>query len=94
MAILTKPDGSFEQVRPADPSAGFSLEELYRYLHCTTVEMVSLGSGVTMWLDEHGKAREIHEVNAVATALPARAGGMPGDYVVGRALLCNPDEVK
>lgn len=43
------------EVSPKDPEAGFTLEELYPLLSCTTIEVVSLPDGQMMIIDEEGK---------------------------------------
>ena len=94
MAVLIKPNGNVSVVKPANPEQGFTLDELYKLVECETVQMVNLLGNKTMWIDEEGKFREVHEVNEMATTMLHKAGGMPDDYIVGNALICDEGEVK
>jgi len=46
-----------------------------------------------MWIDEEGKFKP-HQVNIEATLLLQKAGGIPGDYVAGIALITEKNEVQ
>lgn len=70
----------------------FTLAELYRWVDCTTVELITLADGRLMWLDEDGKGTG-KQINAEATELLRKAGGIPGDFVVGTVLITASDEV-
>lgn len=86
MATLIQPDGTCSDVRP--PGAEFHLADLYAALACECVEAIDLADGRVMWLDEEGKfAQPPRPRNAVATALLAEAGGIPGDYIAGPVLI-------
>lgn len=94
MAILIDPDGSQSEVHPRNPRKGFSLEELYGLIECTTVQAISLADGRTMWMDEEGKLSTVLFVNEKATEMLLSAGGMPADFVVGKVLISERGEVK
>jgi hypothetical protein len=95
VATLLKPYGAEVEVKPSDPKKGFSLKELYSLITCITVEMITLSDGRTMWVDEEAKLKpNPHAPNRKATQLLAKAGGMPGDVVLGNALICSKGEVK
>ena len=91
MALLIKPDGDQVVVRPQD--GYFSLEEMYDYLECGCVQIIALHDGRLMWIDEEGKLKP-HRINPVATELLARAGGIPGDYIAGSALVTEISEIE
>lgn len=93
MAILITPAGKERTVAPADPKRGFTLTELYSLVECTTVQAISLADGRLMWMDEEGKFRTVLAINTKATVLLSLAGGMLGDFVVGKVLITSRDEV-
>ena len=86
MARLLLPDGSERVVMPADAQAGFTLEEIYALLSCDMVEAIPVQHGY-MLIDEDGKHKKDLAKNPAATTLLAQAGGIPGDYVLGAALV-------
>lgn len=94
MAQLLRFDESCDEVFPIDAKSGFSLPELYTLIGCEMVEAVYLDDGRIMLIDEEGKLRKGHLVllNEPATELLRRAGGMPGDYITGNALICTEEE--
>lgn len=69
--ILIKPDNSVEAIMPADPEAGFSLEECYEYLDCTCITTVGLADGRIMVVDDESKLKDGWEkdINIQATQL-------------------------
>ena len=90
MAILIKTSG--EQVEVSPQETRFTLEQMYSLLGCGCVQVIFLDDGRIMWIDEEGKLKP-HQVNHVATELLARAGGIPGDYIAGSALITDNNEV-
>jgi len=94
VAKLIDPDGSEQEVFARNPKRGFTLDELYALIECTTVQAISLADGRTMWMDEEGKLGTVLFVNEKATELLLDAGGMPDDFVVGKVLISAPGEVK
>lgn len=93
LATLLEPSGKETQIAPKDAARGFTLQELYSLIHCTTVQEIELADGRSMWMDEEGKFRSILEINHKATRLLELAGGDPGDFVVGIVLITPPNEV-
>lgn len=93
MATLIKVSGDIEAVFPADATQGFTLDEMYALLDCQYVERIITSNERDLWYDEEGKMRGA-AVNVVATNMLARAGGIPGDVIVGDALLTEEGEVK
>lgn len=92
MATLYKWTGEVEAVTPRNKKKGFSLPELYRLLDCEMIEAVYLPGGLAMVIDEDGKFNRPQEVNREATELLKGAGGIPGDWIAGHALVCDDEE--
>ena len=90
MATLIKPDG--EQLSVTPKNEIFTLEEMYDLLECSCVQIIQLHDGRIMWIDENGKFKR-HYINPIATILLKMAGGGPGDYIAGSALITDFSEV-
>jgi len=91
MATLLANDGTMAEVSAR--GSCYSLDEMYSLLECSRVEAVHLQDGRIMWIDEEGKFKP-HQVNIQATLLLQKAGGIPGDYVAGIALVTERTEVQ
>jgi hypothetical protein len=91
MATLIANDGTMAEVSAR--GSCYSLDEMYSLLECSRVEAVYLQDGRIMWIDEEGKFKP-HQVNIQATLLLQKAGGIPGDYVAGIALVTERTEVQ
>ena len=83
-----------KEVFPRNPKKGFTLDELYWLIGCSTVQAITLADGRTMWMDEEAKLSTILVVNEKATDLLLEAGGMPDDFVVGKVLISTKGEVR
>lgn len=97
MALLLRVDGTRTPVTPATPAEGFTLDELYAHLGCSTVEVLYLPDGRMLVMDGDGKVTPVpfrKPTNHEATSLARLAGIAPLDYVVGDVLLCDKDEVR
>lgn len=94
MATLLR-EHTASRVTP-DNGTDFSLDELYRHIGCSTVEVLYLPDGRTLWFDEEGKIGPDGPKprNGAATRLARTAGIADGDYIAGTALLCAEGEVK
>lgn len=90
MATLIKTDGEAIEVSPQNNQ--FTIQEMYALLECSCLEVVYLSDGRIMWIDENGKLKR-HHVNHRATWLLIEAGGIPGDYIAGSALITDVTEV-
>lgn len=90
MATLIKPDGEQLPVTPKNET--FTLEEMYDLLECSCVQIIQLHDGRIMWIDENGKLKR-HYINPIATVLLEMAGGGPGDYIAGSALITDTSEI-
>ncbi|MCL7489729.1 MAG: DUF3846 domain-containing protein [Desulfobulbaceae bacterium] len=91
MATLIANDGTVTEVYAKD--TWFSLDEMYSLLECSRIEAVYLQDGRIMWIDEEGKFKP-HQINIEATLLLQKAGGIPGDYIAGIALITEKNEVQ
>ena len=91
MAIRIANDGT--KIEVSAQGSWFSLDEMYSLLDCSRLEAVYLQDGRIMWIDEEGKLKP-HQVNIQATLLLQKAGGIPGDYVAGIALITGKNEVQ
>jgi hypothetical protein len=94
MAKLIYVDGGEREVFPKSTRRGFTLQELYDLIPCTTVEHIELADGKGMWMNEDGKYDPNLKPNARATELLHAAGGIPDDRVVGNVLITDRGEVR
>lgn len=96
MATLIRTDGTTTEVRPERPAEGFKLAQLYALLGCDMIEIVRLGDGYIMVIDEEGKCKDPIVVNPAATyfAKDVAQAIAPDDCIVGHALVCRDSEVK
>lgn len=96
MAILLREDGTTDEIKARDPDKGIQFDgEAYVLLDCEMIQVIYLDDGRLMLIDEEGKLRQdVKPVNLEATRLFERAGGMPGDVIVGPVLILNDDELK
>jgi hypothetical protein len=94
MAKLIRFDGGEDNVFPADPSTGFTLQECYTLIGCEIVEVVYLENGQLMIVDENGKLRNdwIERINPVATQLFYAGRAITDDLITGNALICDDKE--
>ncbi|PTY02604.1 hypothetical protein DB346_08630 [Verrucomicrobia bacterium LW23] len=91
MATLYKTDGTATPAVPANGSH-FTLAEMYKLVGCHTIERVGLSAGRAMIIDEDGKWSG-KKVNDNATRL-CQLRLMPGDVIVGDALLVEKGEMR
>lgn len=88
MATIIKTDGTKQEVTPAN-GKDFKLAEMYQHIGngCDMVQAINLADGRMMWMDEESKLKATPPpANREATVLLAKAGGMPGDVVLGNVL--------
>ena len=91
MAKRIANDGAMNEVSAKE--TWFSLDEMYSLLNCSRLEAVYLQDGRIMWIDEEGKLKP-HQINIQATLLLKKAGGIPGDYIAGIALITERNEMQ
>lgn len=82
------PSNCIESIFPTNMRS-FTLNELYKIIGCETVQMIYLADGRMMWMDEDGKSKPGLTLNSKATKLLQQAGGIPGDYILGKVLITN-----
>jgi hypothetical protein len=91
MADLYHYEGGITKVEPRYPDKNFRLEELYKLLDCTTVQVIQLRTKEIMIIDEEGKLRPDakKKVNLRATRIyNANFGATDPDIIIGSALVC------
>lgn len=89
MALVLEVDGSRRPVEPASPPS-FTLEEL-QGLVSGYIELVSLGDGSLLVINEEGKLQGF-AYNEQATAR-ARGYLFAGDYIAGPAVVVSEQEL-
>ena len=94
MAYVIHPNGQERIVTPEGPDGKMDYDQIRKEVDCDLVQCIELDGGRTMWLDEEGKFNPHLEANPKATELLRETGGIPGDFVLGRALICGPAEVE
>jgi hypothetical protein len=72
--ILFTPDGAVSVVQR--PTQQDTLRWLYGTIGCHTVDVVELGDGLSLWLDDEGLLTESPRLNLPATALAASFGDL------------------
>lgn len=91
MSKLLWTNGSRTTVAPKDAKKGWTLEELYKLLDCTMVEVVRVGKveGIPhiLIVDEEGMMKANAQMNVTAFEYAKRP-------IVGKALLCPTSEFK
>lgn len=91
MAKLITPTGVTE-VKPEN-GKDFKLDQLYRLLNCEMIQVVNLGHGNIMILDEEGKCKDVQVYNLIAT-MKTRGILADDDVIIGNALICKSSELK
>lgn len=93
---LLAPDSAHPQpVLPAN-GTNFELEELYRLLDCSSVDVVRLTEELILIIDDEGKFRTPAYLNLLASYLwhtyqPSARGV---DTIVGRAIYCHTSQLQ
>ncbi len=95
MAFLISAETSrLSEVLPKNPATGFTLDELYALLNCSTVEIVYLRNGTILIIDEDGKYTSKAK-NALATGVAKALEGIrPDDYIVGDAIHADGHDIQ
>lgn len=91
MARLLPVNGNSRDVSPANGKF-FVIDELYKLIGCTMVEVVPLPDGRKLVIDEEGKLQD-KPLNLVASFM-AKDWLQPDDFISGTALLMTDDEVE
>ena len=87
-AKLLKASGEVMEIEPKN-GTDFKLDELYKHLQCSLVEVINLNQNDIMVVDDEGKwASKVINVNATKCAQENQAI-IFWDYIVGDAIVCN-----
>ena len=88
-AKLLKASGEVVEIKPKN-GTDFKLDELYKHLNCSLVEVISLNQDDIMVVDDEGKLKVNNVINVNATMLAQENRAIVfWDYVVGNAIVCN-----
>ena len=88
-AKLLKASGEVVEIKPKN-GTDFKLDELYKHLQCSSVEVINLNQDDIMVVDDEGKLTSNNVVNVNATKLAQENRAIVfWDYVVGNAIVCN-----
>ena len=88
-AKLLKASGEVIEIKPNNDT-DFTLDELYKHLQCSLVEVINLNQDDIMVVDEEGKLASNNVINVNATTLAQENRAIVfWDYVVGDAIVCN-----
>ena len=93
-AKLLKASGEVVEIKPKN-GTDFKLDELYKHLNCSLVEVISLNQDDIMVVDEEGKLKANNVINVNATMLAQENRAIVfWDYVVGDAIVCNKKMIR
>lgn len=88
-AKLLKVSGEVMEIEPKN-GTNFTLDELYKHLQCSLVEVINLNQDDIMVVDEEGKWASNNVINVNATMLAQENRAIVfWDYVAGDAIVCN-----
>ena len=86
-AYLTNGEEGAIEISPKN-GTNFHLEELYKMLDCSLVQVLYLKNDIIMIIDEEGKFKESNIINLTASVLYNAQFGKLIDPVVGKAIVC------
>ena len=88
-AKLLKASGEVMEIEPKN-GTDFKLDELYKHLNCSLIEVVNLNQDDIMIVDDEGKLTSNNVVNVNATKLAQENQAIIfWDYIAGNAIVCN-----
>ena len=88
-AKLLKASGEVMEIEPNN-GTDFKLDELYKHIQCSLVEVINLNQDDIMVVDGEGKWASNNVVNVNATVLAQENRAIVfWDYVAGDAIVCN-----
>ena len=88
-AKLLKASGEVVEIEPKN-GTNFTLDELYKHLNCSLIEVVNLNQDDIMVVDDEGKLTSNNVVNVNATKLAQENQAIIfWDYIAGDAIVCN-----
>ena len=87
-AKLLKASGEVVEIKPNN-GKDFKLDELYKHLQCSLVDVISLNQDDIMVVDEEGKYTS-NVINVNATVLAQENQAITSwDYIAGNVIVCN-----
>lgn len=93
-AKLLKVSGEVMEIEPKN-GTDFKLDELYKHLQCSLVDVINLNQDDIMVVDDEGKLKANNVINVNATMLAQENQAIIfWDYIVGDAIVCNRKMVR
>ena len=93
-ARLLKFSGDVMEIEPKN-GTDFKLDELYKHLQCSLVEVINLNQDDIMVVDDEGKLKANNVINVNATMLAQENQAITSwDYIAGDAIVCNRKMVR
>ena len=93
-AKLLKVSGEVMEIEPKN-CTDFKLDELYKHLQCSLVEVINLNQDDIMVVDDEGKLKANNVINVNATMLAQENQAITSwDYIAGDAIVCNRKMVR
>ena len=93
-AKLLKASGEVVEIKPKN-GTDFTLDELYKHLQCSLVDVINLNQDDIMIVDDEGKLTSNNVVNVNATKLAQENQAIIfWDYIAGNAIVCNRKMVR
>ena len=93
-AKLLKASGEVVEIKPKN-GTDFKLDELYKHLQCSLVEVINLNQDDIMIVDDEGKLTSNNVVNVNATKLAQENQAIIfWDYIAGDAIVCNKKMIR
>lgn len=87
MAKLIKATGEVTDINPKDTRKGFTLQECYDLIDCSTIEVVYLPKNKILIVDEEATLKSNQIVNVGASVLA-------GQFILGNAIYCYQSQLK
>ena len=88
-AKLLKASGEVVEIEPKN-GTDFKLDELYKHLQCSLVEVMNLNQDDIMVVDEEGNWASNNVIDVNATVLAQENQAITSwDYIAGNAIVCN-----
>lgn len=88
-AKLLKTSTEVAEIEPKN-GTDFKLDELYKHLQCSLVEVINLNQDDIMVVDDEGKLKANNVINVNATMLARENQAITSwDYIAGNAIVCN-----
>ena len=81
-ATLINTNGEEREITPIN-GKNFTLQELYKLIDCTTIEVLPLPNRKYMIIDEEGKLKLRYTLNGKATQIYKL------DFIVGNVVICD-----